>query len=281
MTKSWTLFKQLFKQKSKSVYLLIIIQLIAAFVITAFGIFNSGEMNHAEFIGVAMHNKLLIYMITFVIGFLVLSIFTSFAYFIMTSWKNEKINQSQTWQLIPINSEKLYIINTLSSFLSFIYLCVLQALVGIIGAIIFYVGSNEFRKGIAELITVMNKEHVWSQIDWKLICEEAVLVLLLGLAWYITVSFYHFITRTIIDFLPDKAARLTAIIVRVVMLVLVIWLLIQFLNITSAMYESRFINTNFGTDMEAAVVDFLLFDIIFGGINIVLFKKFVEAKGNR
>ncbi|TSO26356.1 hypothetical protein [Lactobacillus sp. LL6] len=281
MTKSWTLFKQLFKQKSKTAYLLIIIQLIAAFVITLFGIFNSEGMDQAEFIGVPMHDKLLIYMITFVISFLVLSIFTDFAYFIMTSWKNEKINRSQTWQLIPINSEKFYVINTLSSFLSFVYLCVLQALVGIIGAITFYVGSNEFRKGIAELITAMNKEHVWSQIDWGLIGEEFILVLLLGLAWYITVSFYHFITRTIIDFLPDKAARLTAIIVRIVMLILVIWLLIEFLNITFAIYESRFINPGLGTDIGIAIANFAIFDIIFGGINIALFKKFVEAKGNR
>ena len=281
MTASWTLFKQLFKQKSKSVYLLLIIQLITAFVLTLFGIINSDDLSHAEFIGVPMQNKLLIYIMTFVMCFLMLSVFTSFAYFIMTSWKNEKISRSQTWQLIPISSKMLYIINTLTSFVSFIYLSILQALVGIIGAFIFYVGSNEVRKGVANLISIMNKEHMWSQIDWRTICEGIVLVLLLGLAWYIAVSFYHFSTRTIIDFLPDKAVKLTAIIVRIVMLVVIVWLLSEFLNVTAAIYENQFIIKNFGSDMNAAIVDFLLFDIIFGGINIVLVKKFVEAKGDR
>lgn len=281
MTRSWTLFKQLFKQKTKSAYLLIIIQLIAALVLTLLGIFSSSdEMGHAEFFGIPLQSTITIGVITFLIIFMMLSIFTNIVYWIITSRQNEKVNRSQTWQLIPISSPKLYVINTLSSFVSYVYLGIIQAVIGLGGAIIVYAASSKFRAGIAELITLMNKDHVWSQIDWGMLAAELILVLLLGLAWYITVSFYHFTTRSIIDFLPSAAARFTTFVVRVIMLILIIVLLVKFFQTTDNIYNNWMFNSG-KNYFWFVVIDFALYDVIFGGINIVLMKKFVEAKGDR
>lgn len=280
MTSFWTLFKQLFKQKAKSAYLLIAIQVVAALVLTLLGLISShSEMSHAQVAGVAIQNVIMVYILSFVLIFLGLGIPVTMVYFVMTSWKNEKINRSQTWRLVPISSEKLYIVNTLTSFAVFIYLNIIQAVITAIGGLIIYFSSNDIRKGEVMIITQLNKEHFWSSTDWGLMIQFIIAALLLGLAAYITVSFYHFITRALIDFLPNKAATLTSIVVRVLMMVLVIWLITKFFEIVSQLYNSLFAGV--GSGDFGVIVLFLLFDIIFGGINIVLIKKFVEAKGDR
>lgn len=280
MTSFGTLFKQLFKQKAKSAYLLIAIQVAASLVLTVLTmISNSSEMSHAQVAGVAIGNIVMVYLLSYILVFLGVGIPITLVYFVMTSWKNEKINRSQTWHLIPISSEKLYIANTLSSFVAFIYLNIIQAVIAFIGYIALYLGSVDIRKGTAAIFSELNKEHFWTSADWGSMIRFIIAAILLGLAAYITVSFYHFVTRAIIDFLPNKAATFTSIVVRFLMMILVIWLVVKFFEVASNLYDNLFAVA--GTDDLGVTVLFLLFDIIFGGINIFLIKKFVEAKGDR
>lgn len=277
MTSFGTLFRQLFKQKAKSAYLLIAIQLIASLVLTVLSLINDGsEMNHAQVAGVSIGNTVMTYLLSYGLIFLVIGIPVTLAYFVMTSWKNEKINRSQTWRLVPISSEKLYIANTLSSFAAFIYLNIIQAVITALISLVAYIGSDDLRKAVTLIFNELGRE---VNTNLGSTVEFIISAILLGLAAYITVSFYHFVTRAIIDFLPNKAAAFTAIVVRLVMMVLVIWLVAKFFEVASNMYDSLFSVAAAG-DAGVAVL-FLLFDIIFGGINIVLIKKFVEAKGDR
>lgn len=277
MTSFGTLFNQLFKQKAKSAYLLIAIQAITSLVLTVLSLINySSEMNHAQVAGVSIGNTVMAYLLSYGLIFLGVGIPITLAYFVMTSWKNEKINRSQTWRLVPISSEKLYIANTLSSFAAFIYLNIIQVLVTALVSLIVYLGSDDIRKGVAMVFNELGRE---ANTNLGSTIEFIISAILLGLAAYITVSFYHFVTRAIIDFLPNKAATVTAIAVRLVMMVLVIWLVAKFFEVASNLYDSLF--SVAAADDAGVAVLFLLFDIIFGGINIVLIKKFVEAKGDR
>ena len=51
---------------------------------------------------------------------------------IILCWQNERINSSQTWQLIPLASSAKYIANVLSSVLGCIYIFIIQLLINFI-----------------------------------------------------------------------------------------------------------------------------------------------------
>lgn len=280
MTSFGALFRQLFKQKAKSAYLLVIIQLIASLVLTVLVFWNdSKEMSHAQIGSVPVQNSIQVFVLSLILLFTGLGILITLVYFVMTSWKNEKINRSQTWRLIPVSSEKLCVANTLSSFVALIWLNIMQLVITVIGGGIIYVSSNDVRKGVSSLLNVLGKEHFW-QSNWNLFLQFIILSLLAGLAGYITISFYHFITRVVIDFLPNNtAAKLISVVVRFLMLILVIWLIVKFFDLAGQVYNAAFMFA--GPGDYWIILVFMIFDIIFGGINILLIKKFVEAKGDR
>ena len=59
-------------------------------------------------------------------------------------WQNEKINLSQTWQLAPASSVKIWLINMLSSLVECIYIFVIQVILGFFGKTMQIHSSNLF-----------------------------------------------------------------------------------------------------------------------------------------
>lgn len=284
MTNFWTVFKTLFKEKSKSTYLVFGIQALAVLVIMIISAFSGTDLKNAQIAGAK---------VPFFIGFIdlfVAGIFTTTfiaapIYLLMTSWKNEKINRSQTWRLMPISDSNFYVANTLSSLASYAYLGVLEAATAIIGGIVTYFGSSDVRKGIAIMISEMQKPEHSLQINWLVCLEMVIAIILVGLFWYIIVSFYHFVTRSVIDFLPATKNSFILFIIRVITLIVVVYVLYFVIRTVSELGNPIFAiigGDDFSSGSVGVVVLLLaIFDAIFGGLNLFLFNKFVEAKQNR
>lgn len=284
MTSFRKLFKELFKQKNKTAYLIFLLQLAAAIVITLISIVTGNLVvtDNNTLAGVKVNIFTAIVLgITFSFGG-----FSGIAepvYLLMTSWKNEKINRSQTWRLAAISDGKFYLANLLSSFASYIYLAIMQVVVVILACGITYISSNNVRKGVAKIFHEMGRSHV--EIDWgpglRFLLELLLLIILAGLAWYIAISFYHFAYRSVMDFLPVNN-KLVLFLVRLITLIVVIYLISQVVNvITNGLITLIAWDSNdFSNSLMGAIIDFLIFNLIFGGLNVWLINSFVEAKQN-
>lgn len=284
MTSFGKFFKQLFKQKNRTVYLILAIQLIAAVIMTLIAIF-SGSLyinDDPTMAGVKVN-----YFTTTIFGivgaFLVFSVIAEPVYLLMTSWRNEKINRSQTWRLAPISDSKFYLANTLSSFASYVYLAVAQIIISLIAALLCYVSSANVRKGVAKMCYEISKESPnanWGTFYGDL-AEVCILVFLAGLLWYVMISFYHFAYRSVMDFLPANS-KFVLLLVKLITLVVVIYLFSQIVAVTttSMINLASWSNGKFDNSLINAIVEFLIFDLIFGGLNLWLINKFVEAKQN-
>lgn len=284
MTNFWTVFKALFKEKSRSTYLVFGVQVLAVLIILIISAFNGTNLSDAQIIGAKVPSFVAVIDL-FVVGLFTTTGIAAPVYLLMTSWKNEKINRSQTWRLMPISDSKFYTANTLSSLASYAYLGVLQVLVAIFASIITYLSSSEVRKEIALILKEMQEPQHALQINWFACLEMVVAAILIGLFWYIIVSFYHFVSRSVIDFLPATKNGFILLVIRVITLIVVVYTLYFVINTISNLGNPLFALMNgsdFSSGSVGAVVIFLaILDAIFGGINLWLFNKFVEAKQNR
>lgn len=275
MTSFGTLFRQLFLQKSRSAYLIFGIQFLAAFVLTILTLGSAG-LNNPKIDQTAI-NTVAGAFLTFIVLFLMLCFLTAPVYLVMTSWKNEKINRDQTWRLIPISSGKFYLSNTLSSFAAYIYLEIMQLVLMLVGFFGVDLASSEVRKGVSEVIA----EATNNNADYGMLVEYLIIGLLLNLFWYVMISFYHFLSRSVIDFLPTASNRFVIFIIRVLVLVVVIYAL-YFVSIgLSDLFIHPLTDPGESFELLMTIVIFILFNVIFGGLNVLLINKFVEAKTDR
>ncbi|RVU71714.1 MULTISPECIES: ABC transporter permease [Lactobacillus] len=279
MTSFGTLFRELFKQKSKTTYLVFLIQLIAAIIFVIFGLISAGpgSYDHAMIAGVKV-NALVAWILSIAGVFLGLSSIAQPVYLLMTSWRNEKINRSQTWRLVPMSNGKIYLCNTLSSFASFIYLAILQFLVALVVSGIVYLSSSDVRAGLAKGFSEIAKYHPGDNFAWLGLVAVFIAAILIGLFWYVIVSFYHFVSRAVIDFLPS-ANGFFIFVIRVVTLIVVIYLLGLFFN-SLGNFAFDFVSAGSGNEIWYTDLLFLVADVLFGGLNYLLIEKFVEAKAN-
>ena len=275
MTSFGTLFRQLFLQKSRSAYLIFGIQFLAAFVLTILTLGSAG-LNNPKIDQTAI-NTVAAAFLTFIVLFLMLCFLTAPVYLVMTSWKNEKINRDQTWRLIPISSGKFYLSNTLSSFAAYIYLEIMQLVLMLVGFFGVYLASSEVRKGVSEVIA----EATNNNAEYGMLVEYLIIGLLLTIFWYVMISFYHFLSRSVIDFLPTASNRFVIFIIRVLVLVVVIYAL-YFVSIgLSDLFIHPLTDPGESFELLMTIVIFILFNVIFGGLNVLLINKFVEAKTDR
>lgn len=114
MTSWWQLFKVFCKQKSKSVYLIFIFQLISslALIIMAKPVNSNNFYSDAGLIKVSNFSS-------FCLGLVGMIFMTTFlaegVLGISTTIKNERFNKSKTWRLIPISNGGYFTANIASS----------------------------------------------------------------------------------------------------------------------------------------------------------------------
>lgn len=274
MTSFNTLFNRMFQQKSKTVYLIYLIQLFASFCLTILLLINSN--GHTDQIVVNNHhesvNIFIVFMVVFAGMMFATSFLANFVYWIISAVKNEKIVRSQTWRLIPIDDTKFLLSNFTSAFLTYVWLCILEFLTALLASLPILCNGT-----VRD--SIFATRHQLTADNWKQLLGILILTFLFAYAWYSVISLLNLSSRSIIDFLPIKSSKIVTFIIRVIIIFIILWLLfIVTSNLSQAIPAAFGIqNTNSPND---AIVLFLAFDIIISLIDAFLLSKFVEAKQN-
>ncbi len=276
MTSFKNIFGQMAKVKVRSIYLLILIQLVTSIIIAIWALLSG-------FSGFKGQDKLMAWFIFM----LTLMPFIDIAYVFISSRQNEKEFDSQTWRLIPVSSSNFYIANISSSIVNGLYLVVLQLIMGFISFLPALFDHN-VRFSFWQLGNVMGKEassgNLWSKFNDTfpvgLILSEFVNFLLFAFLVYSIVATIDLSSKTIMDFLPEKHSKFFR---AVIILVLVLILIVASGNIMHLIYQFDPANILTGQIRSYSSVWFsnlflLMFSIVFSGINVWLLEKYHESK---
>lgn len=276
MTSFNTLFNRMFQEKSKSVYLIFLIQAFASLCFTIIGFVS--ENGTPEFVNgkdTSNVNLVVAFLAVFAVMMLITSFVADFVYWIVSSIKNEKINRSQTWRLIPVSDTKFLLGNFGTAFLTYIWLGILET-VTILITLLPMLSDQEVRKVLSHVSLNLSAH------DWQEMLASLGLIILIGYAWYAIVSLLNLASRSIIDFLPGGSSKVLTFIIRVVVIIAIIWILGHAASIIfSVLGEfSPFAVNNYDIDYATTLLQFLVFDVVITLIDIFLLNKFVEAKQN-
>lgn len=276
MTSFNTLFNRMFQEKSKSVYLIFLIQAFASLCFTIIGFVS--ENGTPEFVNgkdTSSVNVIVAFLAVFAVMMLITSFIADFVYWIVSSIKNEKINRSQTWRLIPVSDTKFLLGNFGTAFLTYIWLGILET-VTILITLLPMLSDQEVRKVLSHVSLNLSAH------DWQEMLASLGLIILIGYAWYAIVSLLNLASRSIIDFLPGGSSKVLTFIIRVVVIIAIIWILGHAASIIfSVLGEfSPFAVNNYDIDYATTLLQFLVFDVVITLIDIFLLNKFVEAKQN-
>lgn len=276
MTSFNTLFNRMFQEKSKSVYLILLIQAFASLCLTII-VFVSGN-GTPEFVNgndTSNVNLVVAFLAVYAVMMLITSFVADFVYWIVSSIKNEKINRSQTWRLIPVSDTKFLLGNFGTAFLTYIWLGILET-VTILITLLPMLSDQEVRKVLSHVSLNLSAH------DWQEMLASFGLIILIGYAWYAIVSLLNLASRSIIDFLPGGSSKVLTFIIRVVVIIAIIWILGHAASIIfSVLGEfSPFAVNNYDIDYATTLLQFLVFDVVITLIDIFLLNKFVEAKQN-
>ena len=276
MTSFNTLFNRMFQEKSKSVYLIFLIQAFASLCLTII-VFVSGN-GTPEFVNgndTSNVNLVVAFLAVYAVMMLITSFVADFVYWIVSSIKNEKINRSQTWRLIPVSDTKFLLGNFGTAFLTYIWLGILET-VTILITLLPMLSDQEVRKVLSHVSLNLSAH------DWQEMLASLGLIILIGYAWYAIVSLLNLSSRSIIDFLPGGSSKVLTFIIRVVVIIAIIWILGHAASIIfSVLGEfSPFAVNNYDIDYATTLLQFLVFDVVITLIDIFLLNKFVEAKQN-
>lgn len=276
MTSFNTLFNRMFQEKSKSVYLIFLIQAFASLCLTII-VFVSGN-GTPEFVNgndTSNVNLVVAFLAVYAVMMLITSFVADFVYWIVSSIKNEKINRSQTWRLIPVSDTKFLLGNFGTAFLTYIWLGIIET-VTILITLLPMLSDQEVRKVLSHVSLNLSAH------DWQEMLASLGLIILIGYAWYAIVSLLNLASRSIIDFLPGGSSKVLTFIIRVVVIIAIIWILGHAASIIfSVLGEfSPFAVNNYDIDYATTLLQFLVFDVVITLIDIFLLNKFVEAKQN-
>lgn len=276
MTSFNTLFNRMFQEKSKSVYLIFLIQAFASLCFTIIGFVS--ENGTPEFVNgkdTSNVNLVVAFLAVYAVMMLITSFVADFVYWIVSSIKNEKINRSQTWRLIPVSDTKFLLGNFGTAFLTYIWLEILET-VTILITLLPMLSDQEVRKVLSHVSLNLSAH------DWQEMLASFGLIILIGYAWYAIVSLLNLASRSIIDFLPGGSSKVLTFIIRVVVIIAIIWILGHAASIIfSVLGEfSPFAVNNYDIDYATTLLQFLVFDVVITLIDIFLLNKFVEAKQN-
>ena len=276
MTSFNTLFNRMFQEKNKSVYLIFLIQAFASLCFTIIGFVS--ENGTPEFVNgndTSNVNLVVAFLAVYAVMMLITSFVADFVYWIVSSIKNEKINRSQTWRLIPVSDTKFLLGNFGTAFLTYIWLGILET-VTILITLLPMLSDQEVRKVLSHVSLNLSAH------DWQEMLASLGLIILIGYAWYAIVSLLNLASRSIIDFLPGGSSKVLTFIIRVVVIIAIIWILGHAASIIfSVLGEfSPFAVNNYDIDYATTLLQFLVFDVVITLIDIFLLNKFVEAKQN-
>ena len=255
LTNLWTLFKQMWLQKRKYIYLVFLINIIVVAVLSILALFGEkyGVRKYWQ------HN------------FVSITIYVDLAFCSIMCWQNEKINMSQTWHLISASEPLVYLINVFSSLIACAYFFVLQQLMN--GILLMPTsGINAWIRASQGFLMFPGKYTTTEIFLYKLIFIALIIIFI-----YFFVSFVNFASKVIADFLPFKGTLWIKLLIIAILVIVAVYLgLIVTSHLDSFIMREQVIEY-----VDPLWIDnliFLMVDILLGICNSILVKKFVEPR---
>ncbi|VDG18952.1 ABC transporter permease [Lactobacillus sp.] [Lactiplantibacillus mudanjiangensis] len=260
MTSFGAVFKAVNRLKFRQMNLLIVLELLAIVVTTIWTAIRGEYSNMTVF--------------TTAMGW---STVPAFVGVILIAIRHEKVYTADSYRLIPVEETKFYTINLLSSLANIVYLAVVQLGIYIISMLF---GWQELTSMAKDMTTPAHIE-----ADWVLMgLSFLVLVLVLNMVFWSTISFVHLVTSSASTFLPKFRQGVLNLIVYVIVVFLTLrvsgligsginWISQQMFN-TSNMYN------DFGRQIWVIIIAMVLVILIEGAINVLCLKRWVETDAN-
>ena len=275
MTSNKALFKQMFLQKRRYADLVLLVQVFAVAFMFLMGIIFRGNSNPINNISSVFAGNDNIWDLILGLGVLT-TFFADITFLGLMCWQNEKINLSQTWQLIPASSSKIWIFNIISSIVECAYIFVIQVVIGLIVLIIdsYSHHINPF-SGTSFGANISFDESAWALI------EELLALVGLCLIIFAFVSLINFLTRTITDQLPVKNTTGIRLVVMAILVIVGVIIAMQINDQMMTIYYNHLAAHSETIDMDnigLAALEYWIGSILLGIINCLLIQKFVEPK---
>lgn len=275
MTSNKALFKQMFLQKRRYADLVLLVQVFAVAFMFLMGIIFRGNSNPINNISSVFAGNDNIWDLILGLGVLT-TFFVDITFLGLMCWQNEKINLSQTWQLIPASSGKIWIFNIISSIVECAYIFVIQVVIGLVVLIIdsYSHHINPF-SGTSFGANISFVESAWALI------EELLALVGLCLIIFAFVSLINFLTRTITDQLPVKNTTGIRLVVMAILVIVGVIIAMQINDQMMTIYYNHLAAHSETIDMDnigLAALEYWIGSILLGIINCLLIQKFVEPK---
>ena len=275
MTSNKALFKQMFLQKRRYADLVLLVQVFAVAFMFLMGIIFRGNSNPINNISSVFAGNDNIWDLILGLGVLT-TFFVDITFLGLMCWQNEKINLSQTWQLIPASSSKIWIFNIISSIVECAYIFVIQVVIGLVVLIIdsYSHHINPF-SGTSFGANISFVESAWALI------EELLALVGLCLIIFAFVSLINFLTRTITDQLPVKNTTGIRLVVMAILVIVGVIIAMQINDQMMTIYYNHLAAHSETIDMDnigLAALEYWIGSILLGIINCLLIQKFVEPK---
>lgn len=262
------LFKQMWVQKSRYIYLFFIINL---FTIVFISLFALGTGNYdLTFFYTSTHNLGNFWRYNIA----TLTIYFDIAFFAVTCWQNEKINMSQTWHLAAADEGKTYLANVFSSLLACGVFFLLQQIVNIF-LLIPTMGANSIADAFSQFGLFPYTPNVPGiNVSFEFYWLFIVLIILFI---YFFVSFTNFSSRIISDELPVKSTLWIRLLIIAILVIVAVYVgSIVFLHLQNFVDTNRSLQTYDPIWLDDILL--LVMSLVFGLCDILLVKKWVEPK---
>ena len=250
-----SLSKSLIREKWRLMNWIIGIDILALIVLFIMQLISSGSNTTLDF-----------FFQTFVVSVTIVN----FVSFIMLSRKNEHVFTSNNYRLIPVTDTTLYISNLFTTFVAFVYLQILEA---IIAAILYAIGNFG---------NIGSGDFSGSTSGMGLLFGAVVFMILVTLVTWSGITLIHFLISWIKGFLPFKSQKF----VTFILYLIVIWAASVIFDVATG-YVYRLIYTTgymgaqtlsqFSNAIWITSGIMFIWLVIFSFINIYLMKRWVET----
>jgi len=194
----------------------------------------------------------------------------NFIGFILLSRNNERVLTSNNYRMIPVSDTKLYFSNLLTTFAAFIYLQILE---GVVGVILYFISGN------AGTFTDADFTGVASLVRGLVY----VLIIISPILFWSAITAVHLIINWISGFLPFRRQKFVNFILELVVTILS---LIIF-NFTSGKVFKMFFENLQGTNISSqgqlvsaisiAIGVTIIWIVVISLINLYLLKRWTET----
>lgn len=258
MTKFSGLFKAMSGSKFRSIHLLMLLELVAVAVSSIWSLVR-GDFSSATLFYSVMGWSIIPYLVSFV----------------LLSVRNEQAFTRDTFRLAPISDGLFYAANLLSTFVSFLYLLVLQLALMVVTGLI---GWSTLSPMYDNMQMSLQYSDLGSNPIGVCLGMLAVMLVVYLLAWS-TVSLVHLITSAASNYLPRARQRVVNGIVYVIMILLT-FRVVSFLMGQIAWMSSSLMGGTSGSSWWIGVLVMVIIIALETAANIFLLNKWVETTTN-